>query len=168
MFTHKYWCWEVSCLFLCRILCIWQFFFSGFWESVLYYFSDNFLPFPLGLSEWLNFLDHVSNDFFLRFIFQSLSVSQFSHSVICDSSQPNGLQHSGPPCPSLSPGACSNSCPLIQWCHPTISFSVVPFSSHLQSFPASGSFQISQLFASGGQSIGVSALKLWIFRTDFL
>ena len=60
MFTHKYWCWEVSCLFLCRILCIWQFFFSGFWESVLYYFSDNFLPFSLGLSEWLNFLDYVN------------------------------------------------------------------------------------------------------------
>ena len=62
------------------------------------------------------------------------------------------------PWPSPTPGACSNSCPLSQWCHPTISFSVVPFSSCLQSFPASGSFQMSQFFASGGQSIGASAL----------
>ena len=61
------------------------------------------------------------------------------------------------PCPSPTPGACSNSCPLSKWCHPTISSSVVPFSSCPQSFPASGSFQMSQLFASGGQSIGVSA-----------
>ena len=70
---------------------------------------------------------------------------------------PQGLQTARPPCPSPTHGAYSNSCPLIRWCHPTISSSVVPFSSHLQSFPASGSFQISQLFESGGQSIGVSA-----------
>ena len=69
----------------------------------------------------------------------------------------HGLQHGRPPCPSPTPGVYSNSCPLSQWCHPTISSSVVPFSSCLQSFPASGSFQMSQLFASGGQSIGVSA-----------
>ena len=81
---------------------------------------------------------------------------QFSHSVVSDSLQPQGLQHTGPPCPSPTPGACSNSCPLSQWCHPTISSSVVPFSSRLQSFPASGSFLRSQLFASGGQSTGVS------------
>ena len=68
-----------------------------------------------------------------------------------------GQQHTRLPCPSPTPGACSNSCPLSQWCHPTISSSVVPFSSHLQSFPASGSFQMSQFFTSGGQSIGVSA-----------
>ena len=67
------------------------------------------------------------------------------------------LQHTRLPCPSLSPGACSNSCPLSQWCHPTISSSVVPFSSCPQSFPAPGSFQMSSLFASGGQSIGASA-----------
>ena len=66
-------------------------------------------------------------------------------------------QHARLPCPSSSPGVCSNSCPLSRWCHPTILFSVVPFSSCPQSFPASGSFQMSQLFASGGQSIGVSA-----------
>ena len=71
--------------------------------------------------------------------------------------QPRGLQHTRPPGPSPIPGACSNSCPSSRWCHPTISSSVVPFSSSLQSFPASGSFPTSQFFTSGGQSIGVSA-----------
>jgi len=74
-----------------------------------------------------------------------------------DSLQPHGLQHARLPCPSPTPGACSNSCPLTQWCHPTILSSVVPFSSYLQSFPASRSFLISQLFTSGGQSIEPSA-----------
>ena len=78
------------------------------------------------------------------------------HSV-SDSLRPNGLQHTRLPCPSPTPGAYSNSCSLSQWCHPTISSSVVPFSSSLQSFPASGSFQINQFFASGDQSITVSA-----------
>ena len=82
---------------------------------------------------------------------------QFSHSVVSDSLQPHGLQHPRPPSPSPTPGAYSNSCSLSQWCHPTISSSVVPVSSYLQSFPTSGSFQMSQLFVSGGQSIGVSA-----------
>ena len=68
------------------------------------------------------------------------------------------MQHTRPPCPSLSPGACSNSCPWSRWCHPTISSSVVPCSSCLQSFPASGSFPMSQLFTWGGQSIGASGL----------
>ena len=80
----------------------------------------------------------------------------FSHSVVSDSLRPCGLQHTRLPCPSLSPGVCPNSCPLSWWCHPTISFSVDPFSSSLRSFPASGSFQMSWLFASGGQSIGAS------------
>ena len=82
---------------------------------------------------------------------------QFSCSIVSDSLWPHGLQHARPPCPSPTPGVCSNSCPLCWWCHLTISSSVVPLSSHLQSFPASGSFQMSQLFALGGQSIGVSA-----------
>ena len=82
---------------------------------------------------------------------------QFSCSVVCNSLWPHGLQHARPPCPSPTSGVYSNSCPLSQWCHPTISSSVVPFYSGLQSFPASGSSQLSQLFASGGQSIGVSA-----------
>ena len=81
---------------------------------------------------------------------------QFSHSVVSDSLQPHGMQHARPPCPSPTPGACSNACPSCQWCHSTISFSVVPFSC-LQSFPASGSLLVSQFFTSGGQSIGVSA-----------
>ena len=74
-----------------------------------------------------------------------------------DSLRPHGLQHARPPCPSPSPGACSNSCPLSQWCHPTISSFVVSFSSGPQSFPALGSFPMNQSFISGGQSIGVSA-----------
>ena len=82
---------------------------------------------------------------------------QFSCLVVSNSSQPHGPQDSRPPCPSPMPGVYPNSCLLSQWCHPTISSSVIPFSSCLQSFPASGSFQRSQLFASGGQSIGVSA-----------
>ena len=86
------------------------------------------------------------------------SVSSVSHSVISDSLRPHGLQHVRLPCPSLSPAACSNSCSLSRWCHPTISSFVIPVSSYLQSFPASGSFPMSQFFASGGQSIGVSVL----------
>ena len=85
------------------------------------------------------------------------SVSQFSCSVMSDSLRPHELQHAKLPCPSPTPGACSNSCPWSQWCHPTISSSVIPSSSHLQFFPASGSFPMSQFFASGDQSIGVSA-----------
>ena len=86
-----------------------------------------------------------------------LSSDQFSRSVVSDSLQPQESQHARPPCPSPTPGVYPNSCPLSQWCHPIILSSVVPFSSCPQSFPASGSFQMSQLFALGGQSIGVSA-----------
>ena len=85
------------------------------------------------------------------------SCGQFSFSVVSDSLWPHGLQHARPPCPSPTPRACSNWSPSSWWCHPTISSSVIPFSSHLQSFPGSGSFPMSQFFASGGQSIGVSA-----------
>ena len=87
----------------------------------------------------------------------SESVSQFSHSVMSDSLRPHELQHARLPCPSQTPRACSNSCPSSQWWHPTLSSSVLSFFSCLQYFPASGSFQMSQFFASGGQSIGVSA-----------
>ena len=86
-------------------------------------------------------------------------IVQFSCSIVSDSLQPHGMQQARPPCPSPTPRFYSNSCPLSWWCHPTISSSAVPFSG-LQSFPASGSFQISQFFASGGQSIGVSASVL--------
>ena len=93
----------------------------------------------------------------LSLLFSSV---QFSHSVVSDSLRLHGLQHARPPCPSPTPGLYPNSCPLSQWCHSAISSTVVPFSSCPQSFPASGSFQTSQLFVSGGQSIGVSALAL--------
>ena len=90
----------------------------------------------------------------LKIYFSSV---QSSCSVLSDSLWPHGLQHTRPPCPSPTPRVYSNSCPLSWWCHPTISSSVVPFSSCPQSFPASGSLQMSQLFASGGQSTAVSA-----------
>ena len=90
-------------------------------------------------------------------IFKSFSSVQFSHSVMSNSLWPHGRQHTRLPCPSPTHGAYSNSCPPSRWCHSTISSSVVPFSSCLQYFPASGSFPMSQLFTSGGQSIRVSA-----------
>ena len=86
-----------------------------------------------------------------------IMIVQFSHSVMSDSLRPYGLQHTRLPCPSLSPGVCLNACSLSWWCHPNISSSVVPFSSCPQSFPASESFLMSRLFASGGQSIRASA-----------
>ena len=92
----------------------------------------------------------------LRGVYQFSSV-QFSRSVVSDSLWPHGPQHARPPCSSPTPGVYSNSCLLSRWCHPTISSSVNPFSSRLQSCPASGSFPMSQFFASGGQSIGASA-----------
>ena len=90
-------------------------------------------------------------------LFLNASSVQFSRSVLSDSLRPRGLQHSRLSCPSLTPGAYSNSCPSSWWCHPTTSSSIVPFSSCLQSFPASGSFPVSQFFTSCGQSIWVSA-----------
>jgi len=88
---------------------------------------------------------------------EEIASVQFSHSVVSDSLRPHESQHARPPCPSPTPGVHSNSRPLSRWCHPAISSSVVPFSSWPQSLPASGSFPMSQLFAWGGQSIGVSA-----------
>jgi len=96
---------------------------------------------------------------------------QFSCSVVSDSLWPHESQHARPPCPSPTPRVHLNSCPLSRWCHPAISSSVVPFSSCLQSLPASESFPMSQLFTWGGQSIGVSALVhpgLISFRMDWL
>ena len=87
-----------------------------------------------------------------------ISSFQFSRSVVSDSLRPHASQHARPPCPSPTPRVYSNSCPSSRWCHPAISSSVVPFSSFPQSLPASGSFPMSQLFTSGGQSNGVSAL----------
>ena len=96
---------------------------------------------------------------------------QFSRSVVSDSLRPHESQHTRPPCPSRTPGVYTDPCSLSWWCHPTISSSVIPFSSCLQSFPASGSVQMNQFFASGGQTIGVQLQYQsfqWIFRTYFL
>ena len=91
----------------------------------------------------------------------------FSRSVMSDSLRPGEPQHARPPCPSPTPGVYPNPCPSSWWCHPTISSSVVPFSSCPQSFPASGSFPVSQFFVSGGQSIGVSASVLPMSTQDW-
>ena len=98
------------------------------------------------------FISHFKNSPFG--IFSSV---QLSPSVMSDSLQPHGLQHGRAPCTSPNPGAYSNSCPSNWWCQPAISSSVIPLSSCLQSFPGSGSFPMSHFFASGGQSIGISA-----------
>ena len=102
----------------------------------------------IDLNKWMQVINKVS---------AKISTVQFSHSVVPDSLWPHGLQHARPPCPSPTPGVYSNSCPLSWLCHPSISFSVIPYSSHPQSFPVSESFQMSQLFKSGGQNIEVSA-----------
>ena len=100
--------------------------------------------------------------------------SSVQSSAVSNSLRPRELQYARPPCPSPTPGVHPNSRPSSRWCHPIISSSVIPFSSCLQSFPASGSFQMSQLFASGGQSIGVSAstsvlpMNTQSFRMDWL
>ena len=108
-----------------------------------------------------NNMDSLSSFLHLSFLLELLlsrapSV-QFSHSVVSDSLRPHESKHARPPCPSQIPAVYSNSCPLSRWCHPAISSSVCPFSSCPQSLPASGSFQMSQLFTWGGQSTGVSA-----------
>ena len=96
-----------------------------------------------------------NREFWMHRMFRQVSLL-FGHSVMSDSLQPHGVQHASLPCPPPSPGICSNSCPLSQWCYSTISSSVIPFSSCLHSFPASGSFLMSQLFTSDGPSIGAS------------
>ena len=101
--------------------------------------------------------ESVCWDIYYTFANSSLPLLLFIHSVVSHSLWPHGLQHAKLPCPSVSPGVCSNSHPLNQWCHPTISSSVIPFSPCPQSFPASRSFPLSWLFAPGGQSIGASA-----------
>ena len=115
------------------------------------------------------------------FLVETIFISiQFSHSVLSDFLRPHRLQRTRLSCPSPTPRACSNSCPLSRWCHPTISSSDIPFSSCLQSFPASGFFLMSQFFASSGQSIGVSATlsvlpmnsvqslsRIWLFVTPW-
>ena len=96
--------------------------------------------------------------FFYVFPLNLSIICQFSHSVMSDSLQPHGLKHARLPCPLPTPGTCSDSCPSSRWFHPTSSSSVIPFSACLQSLLASGSFPMSQFFASGGQRIGISPL----------
>ena len=103
---------------------------------------------------------HICTHLFIATPFTIVKMFAVQLLVVSDSLRPHRLQHSRIPCPSLSPGVCSNFCPLSRSCHPTISSSVTPFSFCIQSFPASGSFLMSQLFASGGQSIGASASVL--------
>ena len=109
------------------------------------------------LGVWLRFGFTFKQFIYCSGVCQMFSSVQFSHSVVSDSLRPHEPQHARPPCPSPTPGVHPNPCPLSQWCHTTISSSVVTFSSCPQSFPASVSFPMSHLFASGGQSIGVSA-----------
>ena len=115
--------------------------------------------FGLCLLAWFEFFSILKLNSFLIFLIYKCNKVQFSCSVLYDSLWPHGVQHSRLPCPSPTPGVCSNSCPLNRWCYPTISSSVISFSSRLRSFPASGSFPISQFFVAGGQSIGVSASR---------
>ena len=116
------------------------------WNSLRKNFPD--IGYNLGRVEWMNRRERKIS---------VQSISQFSQSVVSDSLRPHGLQHTRLPCPSTTPGAYTNSCSSSWWCHPTISSSVIPFSSRLQSFPASGSVRMSHFFKSGAQSIGVSA-----------
>ena len=109
------------------------------------------------ISAYLIRLNDNSSDLYSSIQLELNSSVQFSHSVVSNSLWPHGLQHARPPCPSPTPGVYPNSCPLSRWCHPPISSSVIPFSSFPQSFPASGSYPMSQLFTSGDQSTGVSA-----------
>ena len=104
----------------------------------------------------LKWIPTIYSSLYLSSYCHSFTV-KLTHSVVPDSQRPHESQHARPPCPSPTPRVYSNSCPLSRWCHPAISSSVIPFSSCPQSLPASGSFPVSQLFASGGQSIGVSA-----------
>ena len=111
----------------------------------------------LAFGHWLSCRDFASQyQFNYLYLLRKLCLHN-NVSVVSNSLWPHGLQHTRPPCPSPAPRVDSSSCPLSWWCHQTISSSVVPFSSHLQSLPASRFFQISQFFSSGGQSIGVSA-----------
>ena len=122
---------------------------NGMSFHVLEYHSKVFMRTLMTTRKWVSGLQWAKKD--------AISSVQFSRSVLSDSLWPHGLQHARLPCPSSTPRPCSNSCPSSWWCHPIISSSVVPFSSSLQSFPESGSFQMSQFFASGNQNIGVSA-----------
>ena len=118
--------------------------------TTLFYFSNIF-------DLWIKYYRYLTDETPYITFHKWISLVQFSSSVVSDHLWPHESQHAKPPCPSPTPGVHSNSCPSSQWCHPAISSFVVPFSSCPQSIPESGSFRMSQLFAWGGQSIGVSA-----------
>ena len=130
---------------------------AKFWTRLSYwtYLNNYILYVTIYGFYFIMFLKKV--EFVFYFLIYYISSVWFNCLVVSDSLRLHALQHIRLPCPSPTPGVHPNSCPLSQWCHPTISSSVVPFSSCLQSFPAWGSFQMSQFFTSGGQSIGVSA-----------
>ena len=136
-----------SCLDGWIIHC-WEFYTTETWKASMYSHCLLYL-------DW--FFKKIFNTDFKGYFPSTVQFSQFSHSVVSGSLQPHGLQHARPPCPSPVPGVHPNPCPLSWWCHPTISSSVVPFCSCPQSFAASGSFLMSQLFTSGGQSFGALA-----------
>ena len=142
------------------VVLLFPFWFEGILYSLNTTFSLNlhilemFFPFSTFFLLPLCFSSMNRSPFLFNLICNSV---QFSHSVVSDSLQPNGMQHVRPLCPLQTPRVYLNSCPLSEWCHTTISSSVIPFSSHLQSFLASGSFPMSQFSPSGGQSIGVWA-----------
>ena len=131
---------------VCVCVCVYTHHFS--YSFPLLYITRYWVKFPVLYSRSL---------LFIYFIYTFISSVQSSPSVVSNSLRPHELQHARPPCPSPTPGGHPNPCLLSRWSHPTVSSSVIPFSSCPQSFPALGSFQMSQLFASGGQSIGVSA-----------
>ena len=138
--------------------------------GTLYPLDPHLLPRQLYCVQWLPCLQRwcshlfLGSHFFFRLALLGFSSLQFSCSVVSDSLPPHESQHARPPCPSPTPGVHSDSRPLSQWCHPAISSSVVPCSSCSQSLPASESFPMSQLFAWGGQSIGVSALASFLSK----
>ena len=141
------------------IFLLWQFILCFFLFFPTYFFHSQISYSRFCYYIWFSrFSEKISKKIYL-YVLHSLGVKpvtisvQFSRSIMSDSLQPHGLQHTSPLCPSPTPLACSNSCPLGWWCHPTISSSVIPFSSCPQSLPASGSFPMSQFFTSGGQSI---------------
>ena len=129
--------------------------------SLLSYIESSFFVIPLNFFNliYLGDFERKRKSLLLKILGNIFfSQVQTSHSVMSDSLQHHGMQHAKLPCPSPTPRACSNSCPLSQWCHPTISSSVIPFFSRLQSFPESEFLPMSQFFISGSQSIGVLAL----------
>ena len=157
--------WFSAFWYMCRVISLWLNW--GFlsekccWVSCVYFSAEHFFDtafefFKLSSLISFHWVLWILFIFWVQAIYQICSV-QFNHSVMSDSLWLHGLQPTRLPCPSPTPGACSNPCPLSRWCHPAISSSVIPFSFCPQSFRASESFPVSQLFAWGGQSIGVSA-----------